>query len=98
METDKNQRESYRPFRTLKSASPETLFARYLQKQGRRPSRNQISTWELDGGQPDSSMDRYVLVHGYLCSTFTEKVRAHATYYWRVLKLFFHRRQHHYEK
>ncbi len=98
MEMNNKNTKGDKPFRTLKSASPETLFARFLQKQSKSPSMNQIATWELDGGQIPDYNDKCVIVHGYLCSTFSEKVQAHITYYWRLLKLYLLGRQTQYRK
>lgn len=81
-------KEQHKTFSTVKSASPETLFARYLQKQGKAPTPKQLSTWEYDGGQPGEDADDFVFIHGYLCRTFTERVKAHVIYWWRVAKLY----------
>lgn len=83
MELEKQQK----PFKTVKAASPETLFARYLQKQGKTPTQKQISTWEYDGGQGCDDADDFVFIHGFLCRNFLERMRARLIYWSRVAKL-----------
>ncbi len=80
---------------TVKSASPETLFARYLQKQSKKPTKAQIEKWEVDGGQGFYNADDFVFIHGRMCRTFSEKVSAYATYYWRVTKMYIKGQQTH---
>lgn len=77
-----------KPFSTVKAASPDTLFARYLQKQGKRPTRNQISVWENEGGQGYENPDNVVFIHGFLCRNLKDRICARTTHAWRVLKFY----------
>ncbi len=84
--------------KTLKAASPEVLFARYLQKQGQAPTRKQLSTWELDGGQYDESQDDFVLIGGHKCHNVLERTRARVMKFWRITRMYFHVNQTHFSK
>lgn len=77
--------------RTLKAASPEVLFARFLQRQGHTPTRNQLTTWELDGGQVNNLEEDFVIIAGYKCHNIFERVRARIIKFWRFIRMSFHR-------
>ena len=76
--------------KTLKAASPEVLFARFLQKQNQAPTHKQLSTWELDGGQYDESQDDFVIIGGQKCHNLYERTRARMMKYWRMTRMYFH--------
>lgn len=77
--------------RTLKAASPEVLFARFLQRQGHMPTRNQLTTWELDGGQVNNLEEDFVIIAGYKCHNIFERTRARIIKLWRFIRMSFHR-------
>lgn len=80
--------------RTIKSASPEVLFARFLQKQAPAPAPVQLNTWETDGGMPISpEQEDFVMIGGQKCCTFFQKLRAHVFKYWRITKYYYHHQQ-----
>lgn len=76
--------------RTLKAASPEVLFARFLQRQGQAPTRHQLATWELDGGQVNTIEEDFVIIAGYKCHNCFERARARAIKLWRLLRMYYH--------
>jgi len=76
--------------RTLKAASPEVLFARFLQRQAPAPTRRQLTTWELDGGQVNTVEDDFVIIAGYKCHNLFERTRARSMKLWRYLRMSFH--------
>jgi hypothetical protein len=84
--------------KTLKAASPETLFARFLQKRAQEPTSNQISTWEDDGGNYDLLCDDLVIISGIQCRTYFQKVRAKLYKYWRMARLYLQMQQSHYNR
>ncbi len=84
--------------KTLKAASPEVLFARYLQKQDQKPTHRQLATWELDGGQYDESQDDFVLIGGHKCHNIFERTWARANKLWRMTRMYFHVQQSHLSK
>lgn len=81
--------------RTLKTASPEVLFARFLQRQEQKPTRNQLTTWELDGGQVQIDEEDFVIIAGYKCHNIFERTRARIHKLWRFARMYFHSRQPH---
>ena len=79
-----------KPLRTLKPASPEVLFARFLQRQRPAPTRNQLATWELDGGQVNNIEEDFVIIAGYKCHNIFERTRARLVKLWRLLRMYYH--------
>ena len=79
--------------KTLKAASPEVLFARYLQKQSQKPTHRQLATWELDGGQHDETQDDFVLIGGHKCHNLLERTHARIMKLWRMTRMYFHVQQ-----
>ncbi len=80
--------------RTLKAASPEVLFSRFLQKQAPAPARAQLNTWENDGGLGLSPFEEdFVIIGGQKCCTFFQKTRARLFKYWRITKYYYHHQQ-----
>ena len=75
---------------TKKSATPDTLFARFLQKKAKLPTEKQIHTWENDGGNVETSADHFEVINGTVCCTFSQKVRAYVNKYWRFFRMQWH--------
>lgn len=73
--------------RTLKAASPEVLFARFLQRQAPVPTRRQLANWELDGGQNTTFEDDFVIIAGYKCHNIFQRTRAHMMKMWRYVRM-----------
>ena len=72
-----------KPFSTVKSAGPHTLFARFLQKKTAEPTAKQLNTWDYDGGQGYNPDDEYLaIVHGRICRSRFQKFMAHLSRLW----------------
>ncbi len=69
--------------------SPDSLFARFLQRKAKKPTDRQINVWEDDGGNVETSNQDFIILNGKICCTFSEKVRGYSLRYWRLLKLYF---------
>jgi hypothetical protein len=69
--------------------SPESLFARFLQRKAKMPTQRQLNVWEDDGGNFSDCNQNFVILNGKVCCTFSEKLQGYALRYWRMTKLFF---------
>ena len=83
--------------RTQKYASPDTLFLRFLQRKAKKPTEVQLSTWENDGGNVETSDQDFVIINGMVCCTWTQRVRAYLTKYWRLARMQFHKLMPHHQ-
>ncbi len=75
-----------------KFASPDALFSRFLQRRAKKPTEVQIHTWENDGGNIDVNDNSFTIINGRICCTFTERISAYFSKYWRLVRIQFHMR------
>ena len=77
-------------FKTIKTAGPHTLFARFLQRKEAKPSAKQLSRWDDDGGQGyDPNEEYFAVVDGRICRSPFQKFMAHFARLLRASFLFF---------